>query len=147
MLFHFSPAVLRLTMRLCAWASSIMALFTQQCTMLIAHQKSPPFHDSGLPGAILTSRAVSMGLGQRPLTEVLFVPHWLTLLLVQGVFIVVLDSLEIFSDLIQSWFFDSLLWIQLGSWWWGTHNSVSNPNWFTPRIHFTGSSTMKPNSL
>ena len=53
---------------------------------LITHRKSTPFPIPGLPRATSTSCIVSMGLGQRALTEVLVVPHWLPLPLVQGVF-------------------------------------------------------------
>ena len=53
---------------------------------VIVHQNPPLFPDPGLPRATFTSCVVSMGLDQRALTEVLIVPCWLPLPLVQGVF-------------------------------------------------------------
>lgn len=77
--------------------------------------KPPYFPNLGFPRAILTSRAISMCLGQRALTEVLVVPFWLPLPLVQGVFDYGSKFFEICPNLIQSWFFHSLLWNQFGS--------------------------------
>jgi len=63
-----------------------LALFVSPPVVLNVHRKSTPFPNPGLPRSILTSCAVSMGLGQHALTEVLIVPRWLPWPLVQGVF-------------------------------------------------------------
>jgi len=83
--------------------------------VLIAHQKPCPFPILGLLGATLASYAVSMGLGQRTLTEVLVVLHQLAWPLVQGVFDTILDFFRDLINLIQSWFLIVFLWIQFGS--------------------------------
>lgn len=53
---------------------------------IITHQKPPPFPNLWLLWATLISCIVSMGLSQRALIEVLVVPCWLPLPLIQGCF-------------------------------------------------------------
>lgn len=85
--FPFLPTVFRFPHATKYSGFSFTALFARDVRLaLIAHQKPPLFLDPGIPGATLTSCTVSMGLGQCALTEVLVIPRWLPLPLVQGVF-------------------------------------------------------------
>lgn len=84
--------------------------------MVITHQKLPPFPNPAFPGASFASCAVSMGLGQCDLTEVLIDPRWLPTATVLVVFfIAILNSLKSVPTWYSHGSFDYSSWIQFGS--------------------------------